>query len=206
LLHLFIIYSFIYFLKWGISFLLFITLYICIPNAVPLHNFPSTNPLSHTPSCVCENALPPTYPDLPHCPSIPLTLGIKLSQDQGPSLQLIPDEAILCSIWSWSYTSLHVYSLVGWWFSPWELMGAQWVDTVIFLFKSFSPSTNPSIGVPMLSPMVVWEHPHLYWSGLGRASQEIVIPGSYQSASVFWYQHLFLNPRLRRYFCFYRIY
>lgn len=39
---------------------------------------------------------PPTHPLLPHLPSIPLHLGIKPSQDQGPLLPLMPDNAILC--------------------------------------------------------------------------------------------------------------
>ena len=56
---------------------------------------------------------PPTHPHLPHSPSIPLHWGIKPSQDQGPSLPLMPDKApsapsvlpltpplgSLCSVW-----------------------------------------------------------------------------------------------------------
>ena len=38
---------------------------------------------------------------------------IKLSQDQGPPLPLMPDNTILCYICSWSHGSLRVYSLVG---------------------------------------------------------------------------------------------
>jgi hypothetical protein len=34
----------------------------------------------------------------------------------------------------------------------------------------------------MLSLMVGWEHPHLYWLVSVRASQETAIPGSYQQA------------------------
>ena len=56
--------------------------------------FPSANPLSHPPlPCFCEGAPPPTHPLLPHRPSIPLHWGIRPSQDQGPSLLLMPDKA-----------------------------------------------------------------------------------------------------------------
>ena len=34
----------------------------------------------------------------------------------------------------------------------------------------------------MPNPMVGYEHPHLYWSGTGRASQETAILGSCQQA------------------------
>jgi hypothetical protein len=50
------------------------------------------------------------------------------------------------------------------------------------LFSSFSPFPNISIGGPMLSPMVSWEHPPLYLSGSDRASQETDILGSCQQA------------------------
>jgi hypothetical protein len=48
-----------------------------------LYQFPSTNPLpTHPPSsCFYEGAPPLTCPLLPHCPSIPLFCGNKLSQD-----------------------------------------------------------------------------------------------------------------------------
>jgi hypothetical protein len=42
--------------------------------------------------------------------------------------------------------------------------------------SSFSPSPNSSLGVLVLSPpMIGCEHPHLYWSGTSRASQETVV-------------------------------
>jgi hypothetical protein len=47
-------------------------------------------------------------------------------------------------------------------------------------FSSFSPVSSSSTGDPMLSPMVDSEHPHLYLSGSGRASQERDISGSVQ--------------------------
>jgi hypothetical protein len=36
---------------------------------------------------------PPSHPLQSHCPSIPLHLGIKPSQDQGAPLPLMPDKA-----------------------------------------------------------------------------------------------------------------
>ena len=75
-----------------------------------------------------------------------------------------------------------------WWFSPWELWGGlvDWYCCssygVANPFRSFSPSPNPSIGVTVLSPMVDCKHPHMYWSGSGRSSQETSISGSCQEA------------------------
>jgi hypothetical protein len=48
--------------------------------------------------------------------------------------------------------------------------------------SSFSPLPNSSIGALVLSPMVGCEHPHLYWSGSGRASQETAVSLSCQQA------------------------
>lgn len=67
------------------------------------------------------------------------------------------------------------------------------------LLQSFP---NSSTGVPVLSPMVGWEHPHLYWSGSGRASQETAVSGSCQQALLgisntvwIWYLHVGWIPR-----------
>ena len=108
---------------------------------------------------------------------------------QGPLFPLMPDKAILCYICSWSHGSHHVYSLVGGWFSPWDLWESGWLILLFFYgvanpFSSFSHFPNSSIGVPMLSPMDDCEHPPLYLSGLGRASQETTISGSCQKAFV----------------------
>jgi hypothetical protein len=54
-----------------------------------------------------------SHPLLPHLPSIPLHWDIEPLQDQGTSLPLMPDKAILCYICCWSHGSLHLYSLVG---------------------------------------------------------------------------------------------
>jgi hypothetical protein len=53
--------------------------------------------------------LPPHPPPfLPLLCSVPLHWGIKPPQDQGPSLPLMPDKAILCYICCWIHGSLHV--------------------------------------------------------------------------------------------------
>jgi hypothetical protein len=76
--------------------------------------------------------------------------------------------------------------LFGWWFSPWELWGVRLDDIVVLPMRLQTPSnpfssyTNFSIGVPALSPMFGFVHPDPYWSGSGRASQEIALPGSCQ--------------------------
>ena len=56
--------------------------------------------------------LPPTHTLLPPCPDIPLHWSIEPSQNQRPLLPLMPYNAILCYICSWSHGSLHVYSLI----------------------------------------------------------------------------------------------
>jgi hypothetical protein len=55
----------------------------------------------------------PTHLFPHHHSSIPLCWGIKLPQDQGPPIPLMPNKAILCYICIWSNGSLHVYPLVG---------------------------------------------------------------------------------------------
>jgi hypothetical protein len=96
---------------------LFIYLFI-IGYFMYLHfKFPSFlygNPLSHPSSpCFYEGAPTPTQPLPPHCPDIPLHWSIQSSQDQGPVLLLLQDNAIVCYKCSWNHWSLHVYSLVG---------------------------------------------------------------------------------------------
>jgi hypothetical protein len=87
-------------------------IYLFISNVIFLPSFPFINP-THLPlPCFYEGAPPPTYPLLPPCPKIPLCWGIEPPQEQGPPLPLMPDKAILCYKCSWSYGSLHVYSLV----------------------------------------------------------------------------------------------
>ena len=103
-----------------------------------------------------------------------------LPQNQGPSLPLMTDKAILFYICTWSS-----------WVPPYVLYGlvhgeVSWYCSsfygVINLFSFFSSSPNSSIGVPALRLTVGCDHPHLYWSGSGRDSQRIAIPGSCQQA------------------------
>jgi hypothetical protein len=61
----------------------------------------------------------------------PYTGVFEPSQDQGFLLPLMPNKAILCYIWGWSYGSLQVLSLLGWWFSPWKLWEVWLVDNVL---------------------------------------------------------------------------
>jgi hypothetical protein len=105
-------------------YLLLIILFIYISNHIPLPSYPCTN--AHSIPFVSMRML--LHPLLPHCSSIPLCWGINPPQDQGPPLPLMPDKAILCYICIWSYGSLHISQLFGWWFSPWEL----WVVQLIF--------------------------------------------------------------------------
>ena len=80
--------------------------------------------------------------------------------------------------------SLHGYSLVGSLdpgSSGWLILFFLWVANP---FSSFSSFPNSSIGDPMLSLMVCCEHPPLYLSGSGRASQETAISGSCQQALI----------------------
>jgi hypothetical protein len=51
-------------------------------------------------------------------------------------------------------------------------------------FNFLGPFSSSFIGDPVLSPMDGYEHPLLYFSGTGRASQETAISGSRQQALV----------------------
>jgi hypothetical protein len=72
--------------------------------------------------------------------------------------------------------------LFGWWSSPRELQGFWPVDPAAPPtprgckppppLSSFSPFSNSSIWDTALSPIIDCEHPPLYLSGSGRASQE----------------------------------
>ena len=105
----------------------------------------------------------------PHTPaSLPYhspTWGIESPRDQGPFLPLMPDEAIVCYISSWSHGFLHVYSLVGGLVtgssvgSSWLILFFLWGCKPLNFLQSFQ---NSSTGVPMLSPMVGCEYSYLY--------------------------------------------
>ena len=98
-----------------------------------------------------------------------------------------PTDARQCHpllIWGWG----HVYSLVGGLVPGssgrrdsvgWHCCSSYGVTNP---FSSFSPFSSSSIGDPVLSPMVGCEHPPLYLSGFGRASQETAISSSCQKA------------------------
>jgi hypothetical protein len=81
--------------------------FIYISNVILFPGFSSENPLSHP----CYPCSPTPLPLI--CSGISLQQGIKPSQDQGSLLPLMSNKAILCYTCSWSYESLHVYSLVG---------------------------------------------------------------------------------------------
>ena len=79
-------------------------------------------------------------------------------------------------------------------------MGLKTPSTPSVLFVT-SPLGTP-IGDPMLSPMVGCEHPLLFLSGAGKASQETVISSSCQQALVgicngVWVWWLFMGWILR---------
>jgi hypothetical protein len=160
-----------------------VILFIYILNVILLPGFPSANPLSPPP--------PPEGASHPHThfhltalafPCAWTLWGIKPLQDQGPLLPLMPDQAVLCYICSWSHGFLLMFPLVGG-FVPGSsgcVCVCGWLILLFFLFllllfSSFSPSLNSSTGVPVVSLMVGCEHVHLYWSGSGRASQETAI-------------------------------
>ena len=94
---------------WFRDFFLLDILCIYISNVIPFPSFPSGTPSPYFYEC----APSPTHSFPPRCPGILLHWGIKPSQDQGPLLLLMPHNAILCNICSWSHELLHVYALVG---------------------------------------------------------------------------------------------
>ena len=75
--------------------------------------------------------LPPTHSQL-NALAFPYTGE---SQDQGPLLWLVLDNAILCYMCNWSYGSLHVYSLVGD-LVPGSSGWSGWLILLFFLLQS----------------------------------------------------------------------
>ena len=117
------------------SFLFYFDIYfIYISNAVPFPGFTSWLPISLLPlfyqifslfilqmlshSLVSPPKIHYPLPLLPNLPTpipgpgIPLYWDIEPSQDQGPHLPLMTDQAILCYICSQSRESHHVFSLI----------------------------------------------------------------------------------------------
>lgn len=76
------------------------------------------------------------------------------------------------TVWVVAYSLGGLWSLAGWYCS----YSYETANT----FRSFSPFPNISIGVSVLSQIVVWEHQNLYWSGSATASQRTAIPCSCQ--------------------------
>jgi hypothetical protein len=142
----------------------------------PFPVFSSTNPHPLPFPLLLWGCSPPL---LPQRPSVPLPWVIEPPQDWGAPLPVMPDKAVLCYISSWS----HGHPLCTLWLvvSPWELSGV-WLILLFFLGVFLQSYPNSSNRVPVLSPMSGCMHLHLYWSGLGRASQGTAIPGSCQQA------------------------
>ena len=164
-----------------LSFLLDI-FFIYISNVIPFPSSPTKNPPSF-PSSPCS----PTHPLLLPGPGISLHWGIEPSQDQGTLLPFIDD-------WL-GHPLLHMHLepwvppcvFFGWWFSPWELWEYWLVYIVVSptnTFSSLGPFSSSSIGNPVFCPMDGYEHPLLYLSGTGRASQKTVISGSCQQVLI----------------------
>ena len=136
------------------------------------------------PLCHPHSPCSPTYQLLLPCPNFPQRWGIKHSQDQGPLLSLMSHKDILCYICGWSLESLHVYTLVGD-LLPASTRSSGWSYCCSFSgaanpFSSLGPFSSSSIGDPVSTPMYGYEHPLLYFSGTGRASQETAISGCQQ--------------------------
>ena len=171
---------------WILSRTLFLIryfIYLHFKRYYPLSSFLFRKPPSHPPF-PCSPTHPLPFP----CPGIPLPWSIEPSQDEGPLLLLLSHNAILCYICGWCHGSLYVYSLVGV-LVPGRSWGYWLVHIVIpFMglqpFSSLGPFSNSSIGDPVLSPMHGFQHPPLYLSDTGTASQETALSGSCQEALV----------------------
>jgi hypothetical protein len=143
-------------------------------------------PIIPTPAFMRVFPYPPTHPLPSHHPSIPLCCSLQHPQDQGTPLPLMPDKAIICYICNWSHGSLHMYTMEGG-LVPVSSGDSGWLILLFFYrvanaFSSFSFSSSSSFGVPVFSPMVGCEHPHVYWLGSGRVSQGTAISDSCQQA------------------------
>jgi hypothetical protein len=102
---------------------------------------------------------PPAHPLLLQHPSIPLHWGIEPSQDQGGPLSLMPDNAILCYISSWSHACPPPRVLSNWWFSPWELWGGG--SLVGWCCCSYGAANPSAPSVLALTPTL--ESPRAGW-------------------------------------------
>jgi hypothetical protein len=119
-----------------------------------------------------------TFPVPPQNPHIPFPYPCFYEGVPPPTTPLYLPALTFPYAWASSFqrtspllhTQLDPYVLFGWCSSY----------GVAKFFSSFSPFSNSSIGLPMLSPMVGFKHLPLYLSGPGIASLETLISGSYQ--------------------------
>ena len=122
--------------------------------------------------CICDynsSCSPTLLLPLPG-PGIPLYWGLESSQDQGPLLLLMADQAILC------YICNQRHELWGVLVSSYCCFSYRVADPFSFL-GTFSSSF---IGDPVFHPIDDCEHPLLYLPGTDIASQETAISGSCQ--------------------------
>jgi len=141
-------------------------------NAILFPPLPSPSPF---PASVKMFPLPPQHP------GIPLHWGNEPSWDQWLLLLLMPENAILCYMCSWSHEFLNVYCLVSGLVPRSSRVLIGWY-CCSYGFSCFSTFSNTSIGDPVLSLTVSCKPPHLYQQGSGRGSQETAISGSCQQA------------------------
>ena len=134
----------------------------------------------HPQPCIYEGT--PYLPLLPHCPSIPLCWGIKLSQDQWPLLPLMPDKASMLL-----YMQLEPWVppcvLFGWWFSPWELRGVRLADIVVLPMGLQTPLVPSvlSLTPPSVSFCSVWWLATTICICIGQALAEALRRHPYQA-------------------------
>jgi hypothetical protein len=161
----------LFFFNWIFFFYLQIKCY-------PFSGLTFGSPLYHTPSSMRLFFHPPTPTFWPwHSPTL------RHQTRSGPRASPSTDvqQGHICG---WSPGFFHLYYLVQ---SPGSPRGlAGWHCCSIYgaanPLRFFTPFSDSTIRDPVLNPMVGCNHPPLYLSGSGRASQEIGISGSYQQA------------------------
>jgi hypothetical protein len=140
-----------------ITFLFLLDIFfIYISNVIPFPGFPSENPLSHLPPHIAFMRVlrhPPTHSHLTAL-KFPYTGTSNLHRTK-----------CLSSHWCQISLSSVTYpagamglSMCTFWFSPCEFARLILLLS-LWCCSSFSSFYNSSIGNPMLSPMVGWEHP-----------------------------------------------
>jgi hypothetical protein len=77
----------------------------------------------------------------------------------------------ICTLWLVVQTLGDPWSL-----TCWHCCSPQWAANIL---SFFSPFSNSSTGVPVLSSIIACEHLSLYLSDSGRAYQETAISGSH---------------------------